>query len=180
MDVAVTTLYWDANPRFEKKPSLNEAKARRRVAAAKIGVRHGSKSPTKRRAMRGVLFSPCRSAVLSRFAGGAFLCRVEGLTPLFGNAGGVGPSSASRIARLRLRRTLSTPRRRGLAFLESGPTAPGRAFLASLRNAAHNVNPKQSYFGRVWRFFVFSQNDVLSVSPCLRGEYLLRSGNGGD
>jgi hypothetical protein len=57
------------------------------------------------------------------------------LPPLLGNAGGVGPSALSGFARLRLRRTSSTPRRCGLAFRASGPTAPERAFLASLRNA---------------------------------------------
>jgi hypothetical protein len=46
--------------------------------------------------------------------------------PLLGNAGGVGPSALSGFARLRLRRTSSTPRRCGLAFRASGPTAPER------------------------------------------------------
>ena len=46
--------------------------------------------------------------------------------PILGNAGGVGPSALSGFARLRLRRTSSTPRRCGLAFRASGPTAPGR------------------------------------------------------
>jgi hypothetical protein len=72
-------------------------------------------------------------------------------TPLLGNAGGVGPSALSGFARLRLRRTSSTPRRCGLAFRASGPTAPGRAFLASLRNACPTLPMEKLFWTGVKR-----------------------------
>jgi hypothetical protein len=54
----------------------------------------------------------------------------------------------SGFARLRLRRTSSTPRRCGLAFRAYGPTAPGRAFLASLRNATCTLPPEKAILDR--------------------------------
>jgi hypothetical protein len=79
--------------------------------------------------MRQGLFSPCplRFWPASRAAPSCASMNIP--PPLLGNAGGVGPSALSGFARLRLRRTSSTPRRCGLAFRASGPTAPGRPFL---------------------------------------------------
>jgi hypothetical protein len=74
-------------------------------------------------------FPPVASSARPPFGLAGLPGLIQRPSPLFACAGGDGPSSASVFARSRLRSTSSTPRRGGLAFLESGPSAPGRRLV---------------------------------------------------
>ena len=84
---------------------MNMTKASRHVVAAKSRIGHGSKKSNEGTCYAGGTFFAVSFALLASFAGRAFFCQFEGPIPILGNAGGVGPSSASHFARLRLLRT---------------------------------------------------------------------------